>query len=235
MARANRHYIPGQIWHITHRCHNRDALLRCKQDRKQWLSLLYKARNRYKLQVLNYAVMTNHIHLLVLDSIPGAIPKSMQLIAGKTAQYYNFRHQRKGAFWEDRYHATAVAGTKHLLKCMVYIDMNPVRAGLVAHPSEWYFSAYNESRQTGKRYTIIARRHLMALMGFASWQELCAANRNWIASNLLLGNHKREPFWTEAIAVGSLQEVFDIMEQLKPHSERRNLSLIQNGADWVLK
>jgi putative transposase len=72
------------------------------------------------------------------------IPKSMQLIAGRTAQAYNQRKKRKGAFWEDRYHATAIEAEKHLLRCLVYIDLNMVRAGVVNHPSEWPFSGFHE-------------------------------------------------------------------------------------------
>ena len=73
-----------------------------------------------------------------------AIPQTMQLVAGRTGQEYNQRKNRKGAFWEDRYHATAVAEDFHLSQCMVYVDLNMVRAGVVTHPSEWPFCAYNE-------------------------------------------------------------------------------------------
>ena len=65
-------------------------------------------------------------------------------LASRVRQGYNQRKKRKGAFWEDRYHATAVSFDDHLSKCMVYIDMNMVRAGVVNHPSEWFFSGYNE-------------------------------------------------------------------------------------------
>ena len=61
----------------------------------------------------------------------------MQLIAGRTAHEYNQRKGRSGAFWEDRYHATAVDSDKYLARCMVYIDLNMVRAGVVSHPGEW--------------------------------------------------------------------------------------------------
>jgi len=74
---------------------------------------LFEARKRYGLCVLNYMVTSNHIHLLVKDTGNNVIPKSMQLIAGRTAQTYNQRKNRKGAFWEDRYHATAVQTDEH--------------------------------------------------------------------------------------------------------------------------
>ena len=124
MARANRHHIPNQIWHITHRCHKREFLLKFSKDRSRWMQWLFEAKKRYKLQVLNFAVTSNHIHLLVVDSEKDVIPKSLQLIAGKTAQEYNKRKKRKGAFWDDRYHATAIDAGEHLLRCLVYIDLN---------------------------------------------------------------------------------------------------------------
>ena len=65
------------------------------------------------------------------------------MIAGRTAQEYNIRKRRKGAFREDRYHATAVQDDDHLIRCLVYIDLNMVRAGVVKHPSKWLFSGYN--------------------------------------------------------------------------------------------
>jgi len=68
----------------------------------------------------------------------------MQLIAGRTGQEYNQRKKRKGAFGEDRYHATAVESNRHLIQCIVYIDLNMVCGGVVNHPSEWIFSGYNE-------------------------------------------------------------------------------------------
>ncbi|WP_245590108.1 transposase [Desulfonatronum lacustre] len=87
--------------------------------------------------MLNYTVTSNHTHLLVFsEEGVTALPRSIQLVAGRTAQEYNQRKSRKGAFWEDRYHATAVDTDKHLLKCMPYIDLNMVRAGVVEHLRE---------------------------------------------------------------------------------------------------
>ena len=97
MPRANRHYIPGGVWHITHRCHNRDFLLKFECDRQRWRFWLFQARKRFELSVLNYTVTSNHVHLLIRDSEPSVIAQSMQLIAGRLAQEYNTRKGRKGA------------------------------------------------------------------------------------------------------------------------------------------
>ena len=89
MARAKRHYIPGHVWHITHRCHKREFLLKFAKDRKAWLDWLLKAKRRYHLVVLNYMVTSNHIHLLVVDDGErDVIPKSVRLVAGRTGQEY---------------------------------------------------------------------------------------------------------------------------------------------------
>ena len=90
MARAKRYYIPGHVWHLTHRCHKKEFLLKFSKDRQRWIEWLFQAKKRYSLTILNFMVTSNHIHLLVRDSGDrDVIPKSMQLIAGRTAQEYN--------------------------------------------------------------------------------------------------------------------------------------------------
>ncbi len=134
MPRAHRHYLPGYVWHLTHRCHRRQFLLRFARDRQQWCDWLYVARRRYDLCVLDYTVTCNHSHLVVRDRGRGEIARSLQLVAGQTGEAYNARKERHGAFWEDSYHATAIEANEHLHRCLVYIDLNMVRAGVVNHP-----------------------------------------------------------------------------------------------------
>jgi len=204
MARANRHYIPGCVWHITHRCHKREFLLRFARDRQRWLRWLFDGRKRFGTCILNYAVTSNHIHLLVQDGREGeVIPQTMQLIAGRTGQEYNRRKERKGAFWEDRYHATAVEADHHLIQCMVYIDLNMVRAGVVTHPSEWPFSGYNEIQNPRQRYSLIDHGRLRELLDIKSMEELKRSYRDWVEEAVAGQIGNRESRWTESIAVGS--------------------------------
>lgn len=213
MPRANRHYIPGFVWHITHRCHKKEFLLKFARDRRRWLQWLFEAKKRHGLSVLNYAVTSNHVHLLVRDNGErNVIPASMQLIAGRMAQEYNLRKERKGAYWEDRYHATAVETDRHLVRCMVYMDLNMVRAGVVKHPSEWPESGYNEIQEPPGRYAIVDREGLKELLDYRSMSDLAAAYRGWI-DEALSRAHAREGRWTESIAVGS--EVFVHATQAK--------------------
>ena len=203
MARANRHFIPGQVWHITHRCHKREFLLKFSKDRKNWHSWLFEAKKRFGLSVLDYISTSNHIHLLVFDTGKNVIPQSIQLIASRVGQEYNQRKERKGAFWEDRYHATAVENDSHLMKCLVYIDLNMVRAGAVKHPSEWESSGYNEIQEPPKRYSIIDWSKLLDLCGFSEVEQFRNYHRQCVADMLDNGSHLRESHWTESIAVGS--------------------------------
>lgn len=204
MARAKRHYIPGHIWHITHRCHKGEFLLKFARDRKRWLQWLFKAERRYGLSVLNYMITSNHIHLLVIDDCDrDVIPKSMQLVAGRIGQEYNKRKSRKGAFWEDRYHATAVEKGRHLLNCIVYIDTNMVRAGVVNHPAEWSFCGYNEIQEPRNRKSLIAYDKLSHLLDFESYDVLKAFHRDLIEGSIETVNNVRDSKWTQSIAVGS--------------------------------
>jgi len=88
MPRANRHFLPSHVWHITHLCHEKNFLLKFARDRRRYLRWVFEAKKQFGLSVLDYMVTSNHIHLLIKDTGPNAIARSMQLIAGRTAQEY---------------------------------------------------------------------------------------------------------------------------------------------------
>lgn len=215
MPRASRHYIPGYVWHVTHRCHKKEFLLRFGRDRRRWLQWLFEAKKRFGLSVLNYMVTSNHVHLLVRDNGKrDVIPNSIQLIAGRTGQEFNQRKNRKGAYWEDRYHATAVETDRHLIQCLVYIDLNMVRAGVVTHPSEWEFSGYKEIQRPRERYALIDYEGLRNLLDFRSMNDLAVAYGGWIEESLKEGSHFRDEKWTGSVAVGSEKFVMLTKEKL---------------------
>jgi putative transposase len=224
MARAKRHYLPGHVWHITHRCHKKEFLLKFARDRRRWLQWLFEAKKRYGLSILNYMVTSNHIHLLVVDGGGrDVISKSIKLVAGRMGQEYNQRKNRKGAFWEDRYHATAVSTDRHLIQCLVYIDLNMVRAGVVAHPSEWNFSGYNEIQKPFERYALIDYKRLMDLLHISTVDELRVSHKKWVEEILKTKNYVRERKWTQSIAVGSKNFVEGIKEKLGIRAKGRKI------------
>ena len=214
MARANRHYIPGYVWHITHRCHQKEFLLKFSRDRRRFIKWLYEAKKRYGLSILNFSITSNHIHLLVFDNGNEVISKSMQLVAGRTGQEYNRRKNRKGAFWEDRYHATIVQTNRHLLSCMAYIDLNMVRVGVVMHPSEWQQCGYNEIIDQPKTSRLIDCKTLRSILGFSDADSLSYAYQQVVFDAMKNTVQGRQPMWTESIAVGDEDYVKETKKKL---------------------
>ena len=233
MPRANRYFLPGQIWHITHRCHEKAFLLKFARDRRRDLRWLFEAKKRFGLCVLNYAVTSNHVHLLLKDTGEAVIARSMQLVAGRTGQEFNQRKNRQGAFWEDRYHATAIEGDAHLHRCLVYIDLNMVRAGVVTHPAEWAHGGYGEIQNPPERYRLIELNELSLSCGFSRVSDFQRAHREWIAEALARGVLQRDERWSDAIAVGSEGFVAKMKEQLGAAAILREV--ITSGRTSVLR
>jgi putative transposase len=233
MPRANRYFLPGHVWHITHRCHHKAFLLKFARDRRRYLRWLFEAKKRFGLSVLNYMVTSNHIHLLVKDTGRQVISQSMQLIAGRTAQEYNQRKERQGAFWEDRYHATAIEGDEHLHRCLVYIDLYMVRAGVINHPVKWAHSGYHEIQKPPERYAIIDLQGLSGLCGFAEVADFQQAHRQWVEEALSHEMAVRDERWSEAIAVGSLAFVDKVKSELGVKAMHREAA--QGGGTYTLR
>jgi len=202
MPRANRYHLADLVWHITHRCHNRDYLLRFACDRKRWLDWMYDARQRCGPSVLTFCVTGNHVHIVAAEAVDGQIARTMQLVQGRTAQEYNQRKARCGAFWQDRYHATAIETDAHLRRCLCYVDLNMVRAGVVAHPRDWPFCGYQEIVGLRQRKCIVDRELLMRLLGLRSLNELAGFYAACIDEVLRTDAGRREAMWTENVAVG---------------------------------
>ena len=131
------------------------------------------------------------------------ISKSMQLVAERVAQSYNHRKSRKGAFWEDRYHATAVATDHHFAKCLTYIDLNMVRAGVIENAADWPESGYAELMLTKQRYNILDLGELGGILGVKDRTEIQQLRRHWIEEALRHNRLERHSCWSESLAVGS--------------------------------
>ena len=156
------------------------------------------------------------------------IAQSMQLIAGRTAQEYNRRKRRGGAFWEDRYHATAIAADEHLHRCLVYIDLNMVRAGVVEHPSEWTHSGYKEIQEPPRRYGVIDLKTLSELCGFKEVADFPKCHRQWVTEALAEEGVGREGRWSEAIAIGGAAFVDEVKNALGPRAMHREIAKAGN-------
>jgi putative transposase len=142
MARLSRYVIPGQPQHIIQRGNNRQAIFAADGDYQFFRDCLVEAAGRFGLAIHAYVWMTNHIHLLATPTYKDSISKTFQSAGRKYVQYFNFTYKRSGTLWEGRYRATVIDTEQYLLKLMRYIDLNPVRAGMVNHPRDYPWSSH---------------------------------------------------------------------------------------------
>ena len=149
----------------------------------------------------------------------------------RAKRHYNVRKNRKGAFWEDRYHATAVESNRYLTQCITYIDMNMVRAGVVEHPEQWEFCGYNEIQNPRKRKGIIDFDRLIGLLGFETYDEIKAAQNKWVESSIEADNRDKENRWTQSIAVGSKTFIEKIKAELGFRARGRKIICVENTSE----
>lgn len=142
MARLPRYVIPGQPQHIIQRGNNRQVIFAAAADYHYFHDVLSAAADTHGLAIHAYVWMTNHIHLLATPLTGESISKVFQSVGRRYVQYFNGNHQRTGTLWEGRYRATVVDNERYLLTVMRYIELNPVRAGLVARPEDYPWSSY---------------------------------------------------------------------------------------------
>ncbi len=142
MARLPRFAIPGQPQHIIQRGNNRQTVFAREADYQFFRDALVEAAGRFGLAIHGYVLMTNHIHLLASPLYADSIGKTLQSVGRRYVQYFNDTYKRTGTLWEGRYRATVVDSESYLLKLMHYIDMNPVRANMVAHPRAYAWSSF---------------------------------------------------------------------------------------------
>jgi putative transposase len=161
--------------------------------------------------------------LLCADRGNHEIPRSLQLIEGRVAQEFNLRKKRRGAFWEDRYHATAVQTDGHLTQCLTYIDLNMVRARAVGHPSEWEVSGYNEIQRPPRRRRIIDFPTLFRLVGAETHSELASMQERSMLAEI--GKSRRVAAWTESVAVGDEAYLQQLKVDLRLRSAKRNIEI----------
>ena len=142
MARLPRLTVPGYPHHIIQRGNNRQPVFFDDEDRRMFLQLLEEYAAQEKVAIHAYVLMSNHFHLLATPESETGVPQMMQAVGRRYVRYFNQRHGRTGTLWEGRYKSTLIQAERYLLACMVYIDLNPVRAGLVTEPAAYAWSSH---------------------------------------------------------------------------------------------
>jgi len=182
-------------------------LLKFGIDRRQYERRLLQASRKFRrLRFLDYTITSNHVHLLLWVPRMADVSEMMHWLQGTYARDYNLRKNRGGAFWHGRFHPTLVQSGSHLSRCLFYLDMNMVRAGVVDHPFEWRHGGARELSGQRQRNRILDRSRLLWCLGmpeqeetFAEWyratlEELC---RKW--DETVPGGSR----WSSAFTVGS--------------------------------
>lgn len=142
MARLPRLTLPGYPHHIIQRGNNRQAIFATPADDQLLLDLMLENASKFEVHVHAYVLMSNHFHLLATPQTADGLPKMMQAVGRSYVRHFNRSQQRTGTLWEGRYKSTLIQTDRYLLACMAYIDLNPVRAGLVAQPQDYPWSSH---------------------------------------------------------------------------------------------
>jgi putative transposase len=142
MARLPRLVIPDQIHHVIQCGHDHRQIFQGADDYTAFLKWLREAAKLFKVAIHAYVLMPEHLHLLVSPSDQTGLARMMQWIGRQYVPYFNRKYKREGTLWKGRYKATVVDPDRYFMVCSRYIELNPVRNGMVADPSEYHWSSF---------------------------------------------------------------------------------------------
>lgn len=145
MPRLPRLCPPGLPLHVMQRGHNRQACFTSVNDFATYAHGLIECSRRYLVLVHAWVFMSNHVHLLLTPLSGGSVSRMMQTLNRNYVCYFNSTYQRSGTLWEGRFKSCMVESTNYLLCCYRYIELNPVRAGIVKHPADYTWSSYRSN------------------------------------------------------------------------------------------
>ena len=143
MPRKQRFYLAGVPAHVMQRGHNRSPVFFAEQDYREYLKILKRVADQQACDIHAYVLMTNHIHLLLTPSAQESIGLLFQALGRQYVTYINKTYQRSGSLWGGRHKGNIIDSENYFLTCMLYIELNPVRAGIAAHLSEYPWSSYS--------------------------------------------------------------------------------------------
>ena len=190
MPRRPRVVLPHIPLHLIQRGNNRQVCFVADEDYRFYLDWLKEFAGKTGCRVHAYVLMTNHVHLLVSaerGESPGAL---MKALGQRYVQYFNRTYRRSGTLWEGRYRSCLTQAEDYLLACQRYIELNPVRAGMVEHPGEYRWSSYRANAQGEENPLLTPHETFLALGGDAESRQ--AAYRE-------LFRHELEPGMVDRI------------------------------------
>ncbi len=183
MARPLRLLFPGGLYHVTTRGNARQVIFTDEIDHLRFLDVLAAAVERHHLLCHAYCLMANHFHLLV-ETPEGNLSQAMRQMNGVYSQRFNRRHGRSGHVLASRFHAQVVDKERYLRAVCRYIVLNPVRAGLAAHPRQWRWSSYRATAGEVAAPAFLAVDWVLALGGTATRAAAECRYRRFVEAGL---------------------------------------------------
>lgn len=147
MPRKPRFNLIGIPQHVIQRGNNREPCFYAEMDYRRYLEDLQEVAQKYHCRIHAYVLMTNHVHMLVTPMVLHGVSQMMQALGRRYVYYINKTYRRTGTLWEGRYKSSLIDSDRYLLTCMRYIELSPIRAGMVAHPGEYKWSSYHANAQ----------------------------------------------------------------------------------------
>jgi putative transposase len=178
MARAHRLKMAGLTQHVIQRGNNRSEMFRCDDDYEFFLATLGYACKREDVDVHSYALMNNHIHALVTPQRAGGVSLAMQTIGRLYVLYFNRRYGRTGGLFDGRYRSFIIDTESYWFTCMRYVELNPVRAGIVLRAQDYRWSSY-AGNAFGVPNRLLTAHWLYLALGDSpstrqrQWREIC--------------------------------------------------------------
>lgn len=183
--------FPGALYHVVCRGVNESKIFRRTADYNKILKVLKKAKEKFNFSFYSYSLMPNHLHLQirVKDVL---IPRIMHHINGCYAGYFNRRHKRSGHLFQDRYYASLVNTEFYFWALSAYIDLNPVRAGLVKRPEDYKWGSYQFYYQKKLNNDLVDCVEFLEMGGEGDAEGLCDSYLNFVKEEAK--NPKRPKF-----------------------------------------
>jgi putative transposase len=182
MPRKRRFFLPGVPVHVVQRGNNRQAVFFDDNDYRVYLDWLSEAAGEHGCAIHAYVLMTNHVHLLLTPGDAGALSAALQALGRRFVPYINHNYGRSGTLWEGRFKANIVQEEAYLLTCYRYIELNPVRAGMVRAPQGYPWSSYR-ANALGEASSLLTPHEIYRALG-ATARERQTAYRDLVAAQL---------------------------------------------------
>ena len=143
MGRPLRVFVPGYPHHIVQRGHDRNAVFVETRDYEYYLANLIEWKSHYDVGVYAYCLMTNHVHLILVPLAKGSgISGLMRRLSARQCRRVNLLENRIGTLWSGRFKSSVIDADRYLLACLRYVELNPVRAGMINRPEDYRWSSY---------------------------------------------------------------------------------------------